>query len=229
MTTRLELRWSLESPWLAMGRVLGDPASVRTILVGGPNFDKEIHKLRTTYPRATLHCFEPTPRRYGALSEQYRPDRRVLLWPQALADVPGHRPFYLNGLDGTNSLYEANPSSLFYGSCRGTEAIDVETTTIDQYCYQHKLTAVDLLFMDIQGAEYLALRGAAQLLEKGAIRAVFGEVLFAEIYEGAPGFCEIDGLMKGYGYSLVGLYRLAWHGLGRLQWGDFLYERAPGI
>lgn len=218
-------RQARENPWNGIKRVLQNAQAVKTVIIGGPNHDAEIRMMLGNYPEATVHCFEPTPHRFKALAEQYQNSRRVKVRPAALADQEDERPFYVNGFDGTNSLYPGNPASPFYSSCKATKVLQVQTTMLDAYCQEQGLDTVDLLFMDIQGAEWLALKGATELLERGAIHAIFGEVLFAELYQDAPGFCAIDALLTYYGYHLFGLYRLAWHGSGRLQWGDFLYDK----
>ncbi len=218
-------RQARENPWNAIKRVLSDPEAVKTVIIGGPNYDTEIRMMLGNYLNATVHAFEPTPHRFQALKAQYQNSRRVKVLPMALADGVGTRPFYVNGFDGTNSLYPGNPASPFYPSCKATQVLEVPTEALDIYCQDEGIDTIDLLFMDIQGAEWLALKGATELLSRGAIHAIFGEVLFAEVYQDVPGFCAIDALLTQYDYHLFGLYRLAWHGSGRLQWGDFLYDK----
>lgn len=56
-----------------------------------------------------------------------------------------------------------------YGSSKVTNddtGVRVNTTTIDAYCINHKITKLDFLKMDIEGAEYEVLCGAKEIIKK---------------------------------------------------------------
>ena len=61
----------------------------------------------------------------------------------------------------------------------GTET--VHATTVDDYCERHAIQLVDLLKIDVEGAEYQVLLGARQMLAEQRIRACvfeFGATTF---------------------------------------------------
>jgi len=91
---------------------------------------------------------------------------------------------------------------------------------------------VDILKLDIQGGEADALRGAAGMLSRSRVTAVFTEAHFAELYEGQADFCAIDQLLREHGYDLYGLFDFNYGRTGVLAWADALYispDRAASL
>lgn len=89
--------------------------------------------------------------------------------------------------------------------------VEVETVTLDEYFQRHPNVTVGLIKMDIQGAELLALRGAAGILE------VHRPVLIIEEWPyGAAGFgyetSDLKAFLTEHRYKL---YRID---KGRVRW-----------
>jgi hypothetical protein len=74
---------------------------------------------------------------------------------------------------------------------------------------------VDVLIVDIQGAELLALRGAGEFLSH--VRYLEVELSKESIYEGAPLAGEVEAFLKAAGF--VRETEMPWH-------GDAVYRRA---
>jgi FkbM family methyltransferase len=55
-------------------------------------------------------------------------------------------------------------------------SIEVEAVTLDQFCRTHGLDQIDYLKLDVEGAEFMALKGASTLLSRKAIRHLQFEV-----------------------------------------------------
>lgn len=74
----------------------------------------------------------------------------------------------------------------------------VPTVSIDGYCAEHGIERIDLLKIDVEGAELLALKGAAKMLATGAIDRVQFEVskeMFAGMgLDGTEVFSYLAGL-----------------------------------
>lgn len=73
----------------------------------------------------------------------------------------------------------------------------------------------DVMNLDIQGAELLALKGATQLLPH--IKAIYTEVNIKELYAGCALLPDLDAFLGGYGFKRVAT-SMTQHG-----WGDALY------
>lgn len=207
-------------------RQLLEGAPVNVVLDVGANAGDTAHQYRALFPAAMIHAFEPFPGVHRQLAERFAADPRVRAHQLAVTDGPGTRRFFVNEAHVTNSLLPHNPASVEWaGASREGlgRTIDVPATTLDDFCRAEGLARIDLLKMDIQGGEAMALRGAARLLERQAVRLIYAEVLFAPLYEGQAFFCDIHGILSGYGYQLFGLYNLAQSERG-LGWGDAIFR-----
>jgi FkbM family methyltransferase len=136
-----------------------------------------------------VYSFEPSARMYGELAFNVALnglEDRCVLNNLALSDKRG---------SASLSRYEAGAE--VYGSL-GTQQWtnsrvvgyeEVVTTTLDSYVAEHRIGHVDLIKMDIEGAELLALRGGERLLRTEDAPAVVLEM--------------VDKNAKGFGYSAL--------------------------
>ena len=99
----------------------------------------------------------------------------------------------------------------------------VQGQSLNSYCAANGIDRIDLLKLDIQGGELAALCGAANLLERAAVKVLISEVEFVELYEGQPLFCSIVGFLARYGYGLYALPKLVPDELGQLCWADAVF------
>jgi len=89
----------------------------------------------------------------------------------------------------------------------------IETTTIDSL----GLT-VDMLNLDIQGAELEALKGATRTL--AGVQWIYTEISIEELYEGQPLEDEITDWLSARGFTQT------FRALTDYGWGDCLYVRS---
>lgn len=119
-------------------------------------------------PNVTIHCFEPTSRRFKILIDRNFGER-VVLNNFGLGDSAGTAEIFYGASGGSNSLFPQR----FNGSPYAEE--DVETVTIstlDTYCRERNIDWVDFVKMDIEGYEMAAIRGAEQMLRAGKIGVI---------------------------------------------------------
>jgi FkbM family methyltransferase len=118
-----------------------------------------------------VYAFEPDPRAFEGLTRHIRLnalDDRVIPIPAAVA---GHEhpaaPFAMADAHGVSHLAAGTTH----------DAIQVRTTSIDQFCNQHRITP-DVIKIDVEGAELAVLRGA-----RDTIAAAGAELrLFVELH-----------------------------------------------
>lgn len=108
---------------------------------------------------AHVHAFEPNPQNLARLHRNIDLNHltQVALNPVAVSDHPGESTFQLPepANTGTGSLRSQDPGS--------KNTITVKTITLDDY-FASQPTAPHIIKLDVEGAELLALRGAARLL-----------------------------------------------------------------
>jgi FkbM family methyltransferase len=199
---------------------------VRTIFDVGANVGQTAARYRGAFPDATVHCFEPFPGSFQRLCERHAADDSVRAHQLAVADSRDERTFFVSRHSEANSLLPvAADGDLHMGGEQAdvTGRIQVETTTLDDFCDGHGIAHVDILKMDVQGGELMALRGATALLERAAIDLVYCEVLFAQLYDEGAGFDEVWRYLERFGYALYGLYDLTPGQNEFLGFGDAIF------
>ena len=200
--------------------------SPTTILDLGANVGQTNRRYREHFPDAMIHSFEPFPAAFAELSALTSRDPKTKVHQLAASDVRGVRTFYTSVGSQMNSLLKVTPGGETYMggvAAAVTGSIEVNTTTIDAFCSEYGIEEIDILKMDIQGGELAALRGAARMLQSRAIRLIYTEVLFAEMYQGAAPFDVLWRHLESAGYQLEGLYNLANGSNDMLGYGDAIF------
>jgi FkbM family methyltransferase len=208
--------------WLLRGR------PVRTILDVGANIGQTAEKYHRLFPAAAIYSFEPFEQAYSSLSAKFRDVPKVHPQQLAVADAVGKRRLFVNQESVTNSLLPGAGAQTPVAQMTPVGATDVNVTTLDAFCAEKKIDSADILKMDIQGGELLALQGARELLSRKAITLVYTEVLFSDLYEGQATFPQLMQFLTDHGYILYGLYDLQYPEGQRLAWGDAIFI-TPGL
>jgi FkbM family methyltransferase len=133
---------------------------VRTIVDVGANLGHFAALALARWPKAKVFAFEPTPAMAGQIEQAL--GSRVTLVREALCDTDGViRDFFINHHShATNSLLKENVERFN----PGTRSVAVRTATLDGFCARGGLERIDVLKVDIQGAESAFLRGARRMI-----------------------------------------------------------------
>lgn len=116
-----------------------------------------------------VYAFEPDESNLRALRKNVSMNalRNVTVVPLAVSDRDGEAVMHLDAVDsGANSLLRTS------GSVRQER---VRTVALDTYAAQERITRVDLIKMDIEGAELLALRGMRKVVQSNPSLILFME------------------------------------------------------
>lgn len=148
---------------------------------------------------------EPIPELAEKLKKQFenRPGFSVVV--AALSDSNGEADFEINTSDASSSLLkiDSRSSKWFDLDLSVARKISVPTLTLPQLMDEQQLDEIDLLKLDLQGAERLVLTGGETVLDR--IRVVYTEVFFERLYAGAWLFWEINDFLAARGFKLCGL------------------------
>ena len=160
-------------------------------------------------PNAEVYAFECNPATLPLCRKAVAKSKRAHLVEKAVTDKDGSVTFFPIDQEKTDTIWEdGNPgaSSLFKSSGKYPvetyvqNEIKVAATRLDTFAKKHKIKNVDLLWMDIQGAELMALRGAKQTLRN--TKFVHTEVEFVDIYTGQALYGDIKKHMNKNGFRL---------------------------
>ena len=129
--------------------------------------------------------------------------------PLALWNSEGKSTLYVTKYPGCSSLYSPSNEYIdrFFGNSQLIKLADteeVETITLDTFCYSEKIDEIDFIQLDVQGAELPVLQGASSILARSTL-CVVTEVEFTELYTGQPLFGDIDVYLRKQGFTLFDL------------------------
>jgi FkbM family methyltransferase len=186
----------------------------KTIFDVGANIGQTAKTYRRLFPQAEIWSFEPFPGSFNSLCRSISGDG-FHAQPVALSDQIATTALNIGAVSITNSLLRRDSDT--------GRTIEIRTDTIDHFCSDHDISNIDILKVDVEGAEDRVFRGAEGLFSRQAIRSVFVEVYFRAAYEGMPLFWDLHSQLTQYGFGLHALYSLIPTGNGALSFGNALY------
>jgi FkbM family methyltransferase len=211
------------------------PAPAPVVLDVGAHVGQSNRLFRRLFPAATLWSFEPDPDSFAALDAGVDASLPGGCERIALADRDGTATFHRNPISHTSSLLArsaASRDSIDLARARAAgvpaavtaERIEVPVRRLDGWCAERGITAVDLLKVDVQGAEVAVLTGAAGVLPATTTVAV--EISFFDLYERSSSFLEVEGLLRPHGLDLYALAEVSDNPMnGRTDWVTAIYTR----
>jgi FkbM family methyltransferase len=186
----------------------------------GANVGQTVQQIRAACPAVRIVSFEPLPATFAALRANTRDVPNVACVEAALGAAPGEATMTADPLSGQNTLNtSARPDA---------PTVSVPVMTLDGYCADQGIDRIDLLKIDTEGYEMAVLRGAEQMLKRGAIRFVLAECEFIHNPSEPHGdFFAISGLLMPLGFRVVAFYSGGVDGNG-WRWGDVLFMLPGG-
>lgn len=172
-----------------------------------------------------LVLVEAIPELAMKLRTRYAVDPRISVMSAALSDRTGEAQFEINRSEASSSLLSIDErnSAWFSRDLRVARSITVPTVTLPELMAREGLESVDLLKLDLQGAERLVLTGGAEVLER--VRVIYTEVFFEELYAGAWLFRDMTDFFSGCGFKLCGLSNIVHAADGDLLQANATFRR----
>jgi len=157
-------------------------------------------------PTGSVHSFEPSERMHAEL--QFNVGLNDLhcicrLNRAAVSDTAGTARLSKYAPGG--EVYASLGTQQWARNARVIGHEEVRTVTLDKYVSEHGIGRVDLIKMDIEGAELLALRGACHLLQGPCSPTIVFEI--ADVNTEGFGYraADIVNYLKERGYSVCHL------------------------
>jgi len=184
--------------------------------VGAHNGETSLRFARD-FRNARIHAFEPVEDNYQSMCSSVAGQPRILAHRLALGESVERRDIQLCGDNSTgNSFLSQQP---------GGRTQQVDVTTIEQFCSQQVIDAIDFLKIDTEGFELPVLRGARPLLETGRIGLIQLELEMRKSPRHFTPFEAIDECLAQHGYHLIALFdqQRNWIGGQQLMFANALY------
>lgn len=166
----ISLYWPLEYGWRSVFSVweelffdypgnyfsLYTPKQDEVVIDAGAS--EGLFALKIRHIVGTIHLFEPIPKLCDSLRKTFKDeiaDQKVFVCPYALGEKKGRVRFFLDtGVIGSSRAAREGDE----------QTVEVPITTIDGYVEENSIKRLDLIKMDIEGAEIDALKGAEKTL-----------------------------------------------------------------
>lgn len=208
-------------------------ATEPVILDVGAHHGESVAYLKPLFSKASIFSFEPDPDSFDILSASAIDG--VSYFNLALSDVDGTASFYRNKISHTNSLFKVNLDSRdSIGIANATaendtqyfegfnEEVKVATARLDSFTKQHSIGQIDLLKIDVQGAECRVLMGARESLKN--TRAIVMEISFFDYYEHQTTFMDVEQILSPLGFRLFSISEISNNPMnGRTDWAEVVY------
>lgn len=191
--------WDLRGEVTAARRFLGDTDSP-VIFDVGANYGQWSSAMRVALGTRTgrFFLFEPQPACLSALATRSAAAADVLI-PAAVGSTRGQVTIFADTPgSGLASLHRRRDS--YFGDVT-THRESVPLTTLDQETEDRGIKHIDLLKLDIEGAEFAALQGAAKILTAGRVTTIAFEFGSGNVYS-RTFFRDFWDLLEPLGYTL---------------------------
>lgn len=185
-----------------------DLSKIKTVLdIGSWHLDQSLEFMHI-FPEINVYAFEPNPQsarlcRQKIDSIPFSQRLRIFMNEIALSDKTGEIKFYAldttktssnnHGMSSTLKLKEGMSGS-WHNDVWVQKEITVKADTLDSWCERTNVSP-DLLWVDVQGAEYNVFSGGKETL-KNHVKVILTEVGIVPYYEGHTIKPQIDALLK---------------------------------
>lgn len=168
--------------------------NVNVVFDVGAHIGEETRKFLKAFRNSKVYSFEPTPITFSLLDanvDSARTQKENL----ALSSHSGTAQFNVDGNSTSNRI-----------ATEEKNAIEVLTTTIDEYCDCNGISGIDILKIDTEGHELNVLMGASKRLSESRIGFLRIECGIDANNTRHVAFNNIISCMQEYGYKMFGIY-----------------------
>jgi FkbM family methyltransferase len=196
-------------------RHVGDPD---VLFEFGARDGAETVMIASEFPEARVFSFECNEATLPRCREKVALNSRITLIEKAVGDSNGNVTFHpIDPAKTITTWADGNPgaSSLFLAS--GKYEVESYVQRSEEVCMvrpdtfmaANGIEKVDAIWMDIQGAELMALQGLGERIYDVGLVSLEAE--FVEIYRGQPLFWEIYEFLTAKGFFLTSFLTLGRH------------------
>lgn len=173
-----------------------------------------------------MYAFEPFPASFESLKQNTCSDPMIKAFNFGFSETEETKSFSVNTSSATNSLLESDPRGIqTWGSglLETTRRISLPFTTVDLFLAKMEIQKIDILKLDVQGAEYQVLKGAKESLAASRCKLIYSEIIIQPTYQGQKDLHEILGIFSELGFELYNFYDLSHTNNGKLRQLDAIF------
>ena len=183
---------------------------------------------RSLFPNSVVYSFEPFHESFETLKANTCNDSDIHALNFGLSDCIGSKAFHSNPSSATNSLLATDKEgAATWGSglLETTKVIEARFETLDSVVAANRIPAIDILKLDVQGAEPLVMAGSSAACKRRMIRLVYSEIITQPTYVGQKRFDHALATFYDCGFDLYNIYNISCTSEGRLRQVDAIFTR----
>jgi FkbM family methyltransferase len=179
------------------------PDPPRVIYDIGANVGTWTLLAKAIFPEAAVHAFEPLTSHLEKFRAATAQLSQVTPHQVCLGSSPGEASLRVLDFSDASSLLPLSSEGKKQWGLAETKRETVRVETLDRWVASQKISAPDLLKLDVQGFEVEVFKGATNCLSQA--RAVIAEASFREFYEGQCLFHDVVRLMAENDFWLAAI------------------------
>jgi FkbM family methyltransferase len=180
-----------------------DLRNVRYIADIGSRHAHEADLLSVFFCKAKAFAFECNPEVLPECYATASQNKGLSIIPCALFSYDGKIKFYQTESfsKGASSLYKFNPDDDLYkqNPHREQREVEVDCMRMDSFCKSRQIPWIDIVWMDVQGAELEVLKGFGEMLT--TVRAIATEAGLRNVYLGQSLKDDIEKYLADAGFA----------------------------
>lgn len=192
----------------------------------GAHYGHVSRKFRELFPTSAVYAFEPFKESFEQLKANIASDPKVTVCNFGLSNRNGMQSFHSNSSSATNSLLpsdEAGIQTWGVDLLETQKLVEAQFKTLDSVVHTMRIPRIDILKIDVQGAEHLVIEGAAAACSQGLIRLIYSEIIIQPTYKGQKRFDEALASFYNNGFDLYNIYNMSFTNEGRLRQVDAIF------
>lgn len=157
-----------------------DLDDIKTIFDVGSLNGSESVMIAQLLPHCRIYSFEPHPVSVNMVRDNQKDfSDRLTCIQKAVSDFNGKTKFHVTPTSGKGASSLLKP----IGGPAGTSytEIEVECTTVEQFCKENNIKTVDMFWMDVQGNELNVIKGIGSMIND--VKVIYAETGKRAYYE----------------------------------------------
>lgn len=176
---------------------------VNTLFDVGANDGTYSLLLSEIFPKASIHAFEPVPDTYNIAEKVLKDKPNVVLHQFGLYKENCTLDIYNDSNNPNNQISSVYAEGLvdFYATTE-LHQLKIEVKTLDSFCRENRVSSIDFIKIDVEGAELTVLQGAENMIRNNGIKIVQFE--FNDFNISSRTFMQdFYKLLKGYRFFRI--------------------------
>ncbi|MDD3859053.1 MAG: FkbM family methyltransferase [Bacteroidales bacterium] len=179
--------------------------SINTIVDVGAHLGSFSVYLNSYYSIKKCLLIEPIPELCDKMRDTFKNDDGFIIINKLVMGDSNDYTLHINEQQSTSSVLDFKDIPEL-SEINISKRCDMNfiSTTLDEVCRENEIESIDLLKIDVQGAEINVLEGGLSILHK--TKFIYIELSFKQLYFGSCVFMDVYDFLYKNGFILVDIY-----------------------